>query len=1619
MNHEAHYGSYRVLTRLVISALTLVSLGLPGARAQDAGTSAAASSSAVHGRSARARVSAELAGAAELVDTLVADSHGTGPSLDAAQRTDLRNRLKQQLSAIRADEAGVRAEFDAIDSDLSSKTLPSVIYARHRAAVSEFDQRAAEFRSLEQAWQASVSDGALTDLASFFERHPVQGRGAPFDASRLSWGRPSATTREPATTLSAEGALATSETLAVASTTDALTFEVPPQPGQNPTDADLAQTPETVQTSAILAKVAALGANPVAIHNWVRNSVEFVPTWGALQSADDTLAKRRGNAHDIASLEIALLRAARIPARYQYGTIEVTAQQAQHWLGVTSTQAAQQLLAQGGIATRGIVAGGSLAQLQLEHVWVQAYVNWAPSRGARQGSASQHVNPVGPHNAWVALDASFKVLDVTDGAPLDSVLGLNPRGIIDNAKVAAICLPDAGTRIDGSALQGAFEQSRLQLDAYAAQQGVDISIARLLGTVTLITQAPPQLAGGLPYTLIGEPSTVAAVADDQRWRLRWSLFANDTAAADGQAVASLERPWHELAGKRLSLSFAPATADDADLIASYLPAAPADGSPVPPSAWPASLPGYLVHVKVELRLEGELIASGGEFILGSELPATIAVYDPDQGQWVETSLRVFAGETHALVLDAHDIGAAELAAAKARWATIQTALATPASAQTLSREQVAGEALRQLALGYLATTDANARLFQRAADMVQVRLPSLARALTPATVQTAYGIVTQVSFPGVALDVDRLQGAVVARVGGEDAAAYARQDMMRNAAYGHLVLERLLANDGAITPAASAIKVLASAATQTNPVYQIDAQNALALLPMVQTSATTRQALQDAAQTGRTLRVPQQPVVLGGWQGHAVAIEDEGGAGLYALLDGARHHLAVQYQIGGLGWLAVAPPEAHPLALSWLSATVPGLHDAASDILTPGSDGSRWQGAPIRSEVANGLFLAALAGAADATPCEALVPLVAAGLNADAGLGADGSALALSPVFDSLPLTTARAGQRYQYAPTVSDPQALPIALSLVSAPSGMVLGSDRVLRWDTPVLGGYSVVLRADNGRAVADQRFELTVDTAAQALELGLAVSPTVVDPGASVGIVVVTNGGSGSVSVQATVNGQLLPLDAQGRATVTAGPAGTYHIVARATDAAETLERQTVFTARDGADTVAPRALISTPAGDAEVTSLIDVTGTASDANLAYYQLLLRPAGAVTSAWQEFARGSTNVANATLGRLDPRGLANGGYELALRVVDINGQQTTAVVPIEIARDLKLGQFRLSFSDIRADLQGLPLQLTRTYDSTRRSQSGDFGWGWSAAANDVSIRKNRVLGLRWDVVAEGFNLCLRPDGQRRITVTLPDGGLYRFKARNLNECTFGQVPPLQVVFDPLPLAVGGGAGSSAGVAQLDVIVTDLVQAQGGMLVNMDSGEPWNPSEFRLTTPEGFQYYLREGAGIQTVIDSYGNRVDYTQNGYQHSAGTGLALARDTSGRITRATDPAGRSLSYTYNAAGELASVTDRAGQTTTFAYGRSQRLTDAGSVIEPHLLAAITDPDGNVIASQAFDEYGRLIASRDAAGQQSTVEFDAASNQQRVTDRRGNTTTYRFDAAGNITHITDALAIRSNRR
>jgi hypothetical protein len=98
------------------------------------------------------------------------------------------------------------------------------------------------------------------------------------------------------------------------------------------------------------------------------------------------------------------------------------------------------------------------------------------------------------------------------------------------------------------------------------------------------------------------------------------------------------------------------------------------------------------------------------------------------------------------------------------------------------------------------------------------------------------------------------------------------------------------------------------------------------------------------------------------------------------------------------------------------------------------------------------------------------------------------------------------------------------------------------------------------------------------------------------------------------------------------------------------------------------------------------------------------LVRPAGAGDDAWRELSRSYTPVSDGVLGRVDTTTLANGLYQFALRVVDVNGQATLAGVTVTVLGDFKLGPFQVAFEDLHIDAAGLPVRVIRSYDSLQR---------------------------------------------------------------------------------------------------------------------------------------------------------------------------------------------------------------------------------------------------------------------------------------------------------------------------
>ena len=111
--------------------------------------------------------------------------------------------------------------------------------------------------------------------------------------------------------------------------------------------------------------------------------------------------------------------------------------------------------------------------------------------------------------------------------------------------------------------------------------------------------------------------------------------------------------------------------------------------------------------------------------------------------------------------------------------------------------------------------------------------------------------------------------------------------------------------------------------------------------------------------------------------------------------------------------------------------------------------------------------------------------------------------------------------------------------------------------------------------------------------------------------------------------------------------------------------------------------------------------------------------------------------------LGTFDPTLLPNDSYILQLWARDAGLNESTITQIVNVSGNLKLGNFTLSFVDLAIPVSGIPIQVTRTYDTLEASAKGDFGYGWSMDFRDARLRTSvPKTGLEAYGIFNGFEV-------------------------------------------------------------------------------------------------------------------------------------------------------------------------------------------------------------------------------------------------------------------------------------
>jgi YD repeat-containing protein len=510
-------------------------------------------------------------------------------------------------------------------------------------------------------------------------------------------------------------------------------------------------------------------------------------------------------------------------------------------------------------------------------------------------------------------------------------------------------------------------------------------------------------------------------------------------------------------------------------------------------------------------------------------------------------------------------------------------------------------------------------------------------------------------------------------------------------------------------------------------------------------------------------------------------------------------------------------------------------------------------------------------------------------------------------------------------------------------------------------------------------------------------LSVTPPATAVGDTVTLTVSASDGEGVTSTTLRVNGTVVPLDVNGHAAFSSPTPGVFTAVATAQDTAGNEGRADAeFRFQTTGDSTQPTVSITAPADGAELTLPTPITGSVSDDGM-LVRYLVQAARAGKNEFFTVASGSGPVTNGVLGTLDPTLLVNGVYELRVSVEDASGNVATLSRAVEVDGQAKVGNFSLSFDDLTIPVAGIPITLTRTYDSRNKS-NGDFGVGWTLAIKDLDVLESGILGSQWEQVeTPGLfpKYTLQPKRPRFVTVRFPDGRLDTFTLKvTPSTQTLIPIEFPTASFTPAP-------GTTSTLVSLDPNNLIVNPPQPGTVTLLSPNfATYDPARYQLTDKEGMVYVLNQNSGLEKLTDLNGNTITFTANGILHSAGPSVTFTRDAQNRITTITDPMGHTLEYAYDFYGDLAAVTDQEAYTTQFRYNATHGLLD------------IVDPRGVKVVRNEYDNDGRLRLVKDANNQTTDLTHDLPAHREVVTDRLGHSTTYEYDARGNVTKVTDPL-------
>jgi RHS repeat-associated protein len=449
------------------------------------------------------------------------------------------------------------------------------------------------------------------------------------------------------------------------------------------------------------------------------------------------------------------------------------------------------------------------------------------------------------------------------------------------------------------------------------------------------------------------------------------------------------------------------------------------------------------------------------------------------------------------------------------------------------------------------------------------------------------------------------------------------------------------------------------------------------------------------------------------------------------------------------------------------------------------------------------------------------------------------------------------------------------------------------------------------------------------------------------------------------------------------------------------------------------------------------------------------------------QGWAKKSSNgFTEEDLGTIDLSMLENGSYFIKLSVWcngnDIGNYDYT---PFILDCPLKIGNLKFSQEDLVVETGGVPLRVVRTYDSFKKNEQGEFGYGWtySIANLDIELDETRVdmfYDDGWDCGGTPIEIRNKDGGDfasRNVTLTLPDGRrtTFMFNLDSSNKAVYESMPGVNAKLRTKNDEILGQPNWFNGWCWEGI--THGPTYDSGGVFTIESSQ-YDFSGFILTTEDGTEYtFEREEITHEPEFFTYCSSEDMTSyytvvrgqpyltsiktanceqirlntnltdgkigaNGIQfvdannHPSNKKLNVGYDSSNRISYIDAPsevntAFHTIVYEYTE-GNLTKVKKLVSKDPVKYDVTDYTYEDSTHKPADHFVTDIKDARGLTPIRYVYDAAGRLTETIDAKGNRIVIDHDVTGKAEMVYERwdtaKDYPAVYIYNDRGNVEKI-----------